>query len=402
MNQDMTTQDMTTRTSLFEIARFYRRLQGVVVLAGVLFVVWVLAPILSPFVFAALLGWLGDPLVDRIQRTGRSRNTAVVLVFTAMVLLLALVIVILVPLIERQIVTLVQSMPGYRDWLVNIALPWLEQRTGLQILSWLDPDRLIEMARSHWQKAGGVATTLLGYVSRSGFAVLGWATNLVLIPVLTFFFLRDWDNFIERIAALIPRNQENTVSQLAHESSQMLGGFLRGQFLVMAILGVLYGFGLWLVGLDLGILIGIIAGLLTFVPYLGPATVIVLGGIAALVQFGDWHHLLGVAAVFGIGQVIESYWLTPKLVGDRIGLHPVAVIFAVLAGGKLFGFLGMLVALPVAAVANVLLRFAVDRYRASRAYVGDGIAPTTAFEPVSPTPPLARPISANSRDLPSA
>ena len=154
----------------------------------------------------------------------------------------------------------------------------------------------------------------------------------------------------------------------------MLSGFLRGQFLVMLILGVLYGLGLWLVGLDLGILIGIIAGLLTFVPYLGPATVVVLGGIAALVQFGDWQHLAGVLAVFGIGQVIESYWLTPKLVGDRIGLHPVAVIFAVLAGGQLFGFLGMLLALPVAAVANVLLRFAVEHYRASRAYVGDGPA----------------------------
>ena len=151
----------------------------------------------------------------------------------------------------------------------------------------------------------------------------------------------------------------------------MLGAFLRGQFLVMLILGVMYGIGLWAVGLDLGLLIGIIAGLLTFVPYLGPTSGVVLGVIAALVQYGDWKHVLGVLAVFGIGQVIESYLLTPKLVGDRIGLHPVAVIFAVLAGGQLFGFLGMLLALPVAAVANVLLRYAHERYTHSRLYAGD-------------------------------
>ena len=173
------------------------------------------------------------------------------------------------------------------------------------------------------------------------------------------------------MASMVPRDHLATVSRLAQESSDVLGGFLRGQFLVMLILGVMYGAGLWGVGLDLGILIGIIAGLLTFVPYLGPASGILLGCIAALVQFGDWQHVAGVLVVFGIGQVIESYWLTPKLVGDRIGLHPVAVIFAVLAGGQLFGFLGMLLALPVAAIVNVLLRYAQERYTHSRLYAGD-------------------------------
>ena len=140
----------------------------------------------------------------------------------------------------------------------------------------------------------------------------------------------------------------------------------------MLILGVLYAVGLSAVGLNLGILIGLIAGLLTFVPYLGPASIVVFGGTAALVQFGDWQHLAGVAVVFTVGQIIESYWLTPKLVGDRIGLHPMAVIFAVMAGGSLFGFLGMLLALPVAAVVNVLLRYAQERYRQSRLYAGEG------------------------------
>ena len=356
---------------LATIATFYRRVQWVALGLGVVWVVWLLAPILSPFVFAALLGWLGDPMVDRLEARRFSRNTAVILVFSVMTLLLAIAAVLLVPLLEQQIVTLVESLPRYRDWLVQTALPWVEHRTGLQILSWLDPERLFQLIREHWQSAGGVAAAVLGYVSRSGFALMGWLANIVLLPVLTFFFLRDWDLIVERVGALVPRDHYDTVRRLALESNEVLGGFLRGQLTVMLILGVLYAIGLWAVGLNLGILIGLVAGLLTFVPYLGPASIVVFGGIAALVQFGDWQHLAGVAVVFTVGQIIESYWLTPKLVGDRIGLHPMAVIFAVMAGGTLFGFLGMLLALPVAAVVNVLLRYAQDRYRHSRLYAGD-------------------------------
>ncbi len=295
-----------TRSDLGSIADFLRRLQWTALAVGVFWMVWLLAPILTPFVFAALLGWLGDPLVDRLERAGRSRNTAVILVFSAMSLLLILALVILVPLLERQIFTLMESLPYYRDWLMGTALPWLEYRTGLQILAWLDPGRLFTLIQAHWQDAGGIAAAVLGYVSRSGFALLGLIANIVLLPVLTFFFLRDWDLLVERVGALIPRDHFEIVRKLAMESDAVLGGFLKGQMLVMVILGVLYGVGLWGVGLDLGILIGIIGGLLTFVPYLGPATVIVLGGIAALVQFGDWQHLAGVAVVFAIGQIIES------------------------------------------------------------------------------------------------
>ena len=355
---------------LATIATFYRRLQWAALALGVLWVVWLLAPILSPFVFAALLGWLGDPLVDRLERRGYKRNNAVILVFSTMSLVVVLALVVLVPLIEQQLVTLVESLPRYRDWFVGTALPWFERRTGLSVLYWLDPEHLFGLVREHWQRAGGIAATVLGYVSRSGFALLGMLANIVLLPVLTFFFLRDWDLLVGRVGALIPRDHYATVRKLAQESDAVLGGFLRGQLLVMLILGVLYGIGLWAVGLDLGILIGIIAGLLTFVPYLGPASIVVLGGIAALVQFGDWQHLAGVAVVFTVGQIIESYWLTPKLVGDRIGLHPMAVIFSVMAGGTLFGFLGMLLALPVAAVANVLLRYAHERYVHSHLYAG--------------------------------
>ena len=352
------------------LATFLRRLQWGLVALAAGWLLWLLAPVLTPFAVAALLGWLGDPLVDRLQRRV-PRNSAVIVVFAVMTAVALLGLLLLLPLLQRQVATLVASLPGYRDWFTGTALPWAERQTGLQLVEWLDPQHLIDLVRAHWQAAGGMAATLLGYLSRSGFALLGWIANIVLLPVLTFFFLRDWDLFVERVAALVPRDHAATVSRLARESSEVLGGFLRGQLLVMLILGVLYGGGLWAIGLDLGILIGLIGGLLTFVPYLGPASVVVLGGLAALAQYGDWQHLLGVAIVFGLGQAIESYWLTPKLVGDRIGLHPVAVIFAVLAGGQLFGFLGMLLALPVAAVANVLLRYAHERYTHSRLYAGE-------------------------------
>jgi predicted PurR-regulated permease PerM len=356
-----------------EIAQFLRRLKWAAVILGVLWVVALLAPILTPFVLALLLGWLGDPLVDRLERAGRSRNMAVTLVFVLMLLLLVLALLILVPMLERQIVTFIDVLPQARDWFTGTAIPWAEQKTGLQLMAWLDPERLIEWIRGHWQQAGGVAATFFGYLSRSGFAMVTWVVNLVLLPILTFYFLRDWDILVERVAATIPRNHVATVGRLARQSNEVLGAFIRGQFLVMLALGVIYAGGLSLVGLNLGLLIGIVAGLISFIPYLGATTGILLAVLAALVQAKgfDLQLLILVGVVFTVGQLLESYVLTPRIVGDKIGLHPVAVIFAVMAGGQLFGFLGMLLALPVAAVANVLLHYLHEQYRQSELYAGD-------------------------------
>ena len=355
-----------------DIARFLKRLQWGALALAALWLMWALAPILTPFVLAALLGWLGDPLVDRLERSGRSRNIAVGLVFTLMVLLIILALVILVPMIERQVVTVIEMMPKLRDWSMGTALPWLEQRTGMELKGWLDPQRLIELVREHWQQAGGVAATFFGYVSRSGLALVTMVANAVLLPILTFYFLRDWDKLVERVGLLVPRDHVPTVRRLAVESNDVLSAFLRGQILVMLALGAIYAIGLSVVGLKVGLLIGIVAGLISFVPYLGTATGVVLGLIAAFIQpGGDLTLVLMVAGVFVVGQMLEGYVLTPRIVGDRIGLHPVAVIFAIMAGGQLFGFLGMLIALPVAAVANVLLRFAQERYTHSRLYAGD-------------------------------
>jgi len=356
-----------------EIALFLRRVKFVAVALLIGWVLSRLAPILTPFVLALALAWLGDPLVDRIEANGRSRITGVILVFTAMVLIITALLLILVPMIERQISTLIASAPQAQEWLMQRGIPWFEQKTGLEVMKWMDPDRLMEWVRSHWQQAGGVAKQFFGYVQRSGFAMVTWVVNLLLLPILAFYFLRDWDLLVERVRSLIPRNHVATITQLARESNDVLGAFIRGQFLVMIALGVIYAGGMTLVGLNLGLLIGIIAGLISFIPYLGATTGILMAIIAALVQSQgfDLQLLLLIGVVFTVGQLLESYVLTPRIVGDKIGLHPVVVIFAVMAGGQLFGFLGMLLALPVAAVSNVLLRYAHQRYRESELYAGE-------------------------------
>lgn len=365
-----------TLTPEAEIAQFLRRVKYILFALAVGWLVWLLAPILTPFVLALALAWLGDPLVDRVEATGRSRNTGVVLVFVAMVLVITAALLILVPMIERQIATLVAAIPQAQQWLMEKGIPWFEQKTGMEIMPWLEPDRLIEWVRSHWEQAGGFARTFFGYVSRSGFAMVTWVVNILLLPILAFYFLRDWDKLVERVASTIPRNHVGTITKLARESNEVLGAFIRGQFLVMVALGLIYAIGLSLVGLKLGLLIGLIAGLISFIPYLGATTGIVMAVLAALVQAQglDLKLLILVGVVFTVGQLLESYVLTPRIVGDKIGLHPVAVIFAVMAGGQLFGFLGMLLALPVAAVSNVLLRYAHLRYRESELYAGEKTA----------------------------
>jgi predicted PurR-regulated permease PerM len=235
-----------------------------------------------------------------------------------------------------------------------------------------DSDRLLAAIKAHLGSIGDVASTVLGKVSRSGLGIVMWMTNLVLIPVVAFYLLRDWDRLVGKIDGMLPRSIQPTVAYLARESDKVLGAFVRGQLLVMLALGVFYGAGLTLIGLSVGPLIGMVAGLLSFVPYLGFIVGFVAAIIAALVQYGDWTHVLLVCGVFVVGQLLEGYVLVPRLVGEKIGLHPVAVIFAVLAGGSLFGFLGVLLALPAASVIMVLLRYLLERYRMSELYNEEG------------------------------
>lgn len=346
--------------------------------------VWLLSPILMPFVLAAVFAYLGDPLVDRLERLRIGRGVAAGIVFLVMLLLVALALLLLVPLIQRQIARFIAALPGYVAWATHTAVPWLEQKLGIPP-SEFDTSMLIARVREHLGTVGSVAATVLGYATRSGLALIGFGVAVVLVPVVTFYLLRDWDRLVAHIDALLPREAQPTIRRLARETDNVLGAFVRGQLLVMVGLAIYYAIALKLVGLDVGPLIGMIAGLVSFVPYLGFIIGIVASVIAALVQFHDAFHLVLVLVVFAVGSVLESYILVPKLVGDRIGLHPVAVIFAVLAFGELFGFIGILLALPMASIAMVLLRFLRERYEASTLYAGHkrpGIGPTVG-DPVA-------------------
>jgi len=339
------------------------------VLAGLVttgVVLYLLAPVLTPFLVGAVLAYIGDPLVDRLERH-ISRTQAVALVFSVLTLVVFALVLVLVPLLAEQIAVLMRRLPDYVERLQQHVLPWLAVRLGLELPP-LDTATLAAYAREHWSEAGGLVALALGGVSRTGLALLAWIGNLLLVPVVTFYLLRDWDLLTARLHELVPRRSEPVVVQLAQAADQVLGAFFRGQLLVMLSLGLVYSTGLALVGLELALLIGLVAGLVSFVPYLGFAVGIVAAGIAAVMQFGEVMPLLGVVAVFTVGQLLEGFVLTPWLLGDRIGLHPLAVIFAVLAGGQLFGFVGILIALPVAAVAMVMLRYAHERYLASALY----------------------------------
>jgi predicted PurR-regulated permease PerM len=329
--------------------------------------IYLLAPALTPFAIAALFAYLWDPVVDRLERLGLSRNFSVCLVFLLIGVAVVTIVLLVIPFTERQIAKFLDQLPRWLAWIQAEAQPRLEQRFGVT-LDFADPSKLIEMVKEHWREAGGIATRILAKVSSSGLTVLGWIAQLVLIPVVTFYLLRDWDLLVARINVLLPRAVEPTISRLARESDEVLGAFLRGQLSVMLALGTLYAVGLWLVGIDVGPLIGMIAGLISFVPYLGAIVGLGMALIAAVVQYQDWTHVFMVLAVFGVGQTIEGYVLVPKLVGDKIGMHPVAVIFAILAGGELFGFLGVLLALPAAAVAMVVLRYLHEKYTESNLY----------------------------------
>ncbi len=390
--------DTSSQASLATLAGFIRKVQWVAVALAIAWLLSKLSSILTPFIVAAILGWLGDPLVDRIQARGASRNTAVITVFAVMCLILLAVMLVLVPVIVRQVATLAESWPQYQAWLSNwfnhTLAPWVQSTFNFDLISWFDSKHLMGMVREHWERVGGIAASVLGYISRSGVGMVMWLVNLVLIPILGFFFLRDWDLFVERVASLVPRDSLATITKLAKESNDVLSGFLRGQFLVMIADAIMYGVGLSLFGIKIGILIGFIGGMLSFVPYLGPTSVVVMGVIAAMVQGLGWQGVIGVGVVWAVAQLVESYFLTPKLVGNRIGLHPMVVIFAVMAGGALFGFVGMLLALPGAAVLNVLLRYCVDRYRHSRTYIGehdDDAAQAPPAAPAASDAPAATP-----------
>lgn len=328
-----------------------------ITLTGWLF--YLLAPVLTPFIAAALLAYMGDPLADRLQKFKLPRTLAVVAVFLITFVSLALLILLIGPLVKTQIGALFQALPDIARQIEQVWLPtlfgWMKVEPGDDVGIGAFLARYSDMVGS-WS-----GKILLG-VGKSGGVLAAAVLSFFLIPILTFYMLRDWDSFMAHLGALVPRSQRDTVIQLARETDSVLSAFLRGQVLVMLALAIIYSLGLSIVGLKFAIAIGVVAGLVSFVPYLGFVFGIGLAGLTVALEPEPLWHLAGVVATFTIAQIIEGTVLTPKLVGDRIGLHPVIVIFAIVAGGQLFGFFGILLALPAAAVLSVLIRFAYHRY----------------------------------------
>lgn len=331
-----------------------------------LFLFYLLKDILAPFLIAGIIAYICSPLVDRVMRCkiGRTPATALIMLLLAGICLLLVLVV--VPLMQKELMLLAQRIPAYLDAGRERLEPWLMQYFGITLS--FDMAALQSMLSENWKTAGNFAAKALRFVGDHGAALFGWFASLLLVPVVLFYLLRDWPQLIERIGHLIPRKWAGTVATIAHEIDLVLAEFLRGQLSVMFLMSIFYVCGLWLSGLELAFPIGILAGLLGFVPYLGITLGVVLALLAAALQFGSLVALLPIVVVFGLGQVLESMLLTPWLVGDRIGLHPVAVIFALLAGGQLFGFTGVLLALPAGAAIAVGLRHAKQSYLASDAY----------------------------------
>lgn len=320
---------------------------------------YLLAPVLTPFVAAALLAYIGDPLADRLQQLRLPRTLAVVVVFVLTFLMLGLLVILVGPLIRTQVGALLDALP---DIVRQFEQVWLPNIADLLNLEVGEDVGIGAFVARYGDMAGSWGTKVLVSVGHSGGAVAAAVLSLFLVPILTFYLLRDWDSMLTHIGALIPTEQRGTIVRLAKETDEVLGAFLRGQLLVMLALAFIYSAGLGLVGLKFAIAIGVVSGLVSFVPYLGFVFGIGLASLTVALEPDPLWKLIGVVATFSIAQLLEGSFLTPKLVGDRIGLHPVIIIFAIAAGGQLFGFFGILLALPAAAVLSVLVRFAFHRY----------------------------------------
>ncbi len=328
----------------------------------------VLRGVLLPFVIGMAVAYFLDPVADRLERWGLSRALATTLLTIAFLIVVFLAIAFLLPVLQRQLVAFLGNLPGYFQSIKEWAQPAIESW-----MSKLEPDEVKRVEEAVGAFSGRAIQYVLGLVDNiwaGGMALVGFLGFLFITPVVTFYLLRDWDSLLKRIDGWLPKRHADTIRQQARQIDETLAGFVRGQGMVCLILSAYYGAGLSIAGLEFGLVVGVAAGIISFVPYVGSVGGLAVGLGLALLQFDEAWRIGVVAAIFAIGQVMEGTVLTPKLVGDRVRLHPVWVIFAVLAGGSLFGFVGMLVSLPVAAVIGVLVRFGISHYLTSPLYHG--------------------------------
>lgn len=328
--------------------------------------IWLVKPILLPFVAGGVIAYFLDPLVDRLAlwRVPRSLGTAIVLL--GFILAVVFFLLLIAPLLQSQLGALIEAMPGYIQSLREKVLPYVME--WAHKLSPNDVEKLRDAAGTYAGDAALWAGDLVKKVVTSGFALFDVVTLLIITPVVAFYLLRDWPKVTKSADSLVPRRNHKLYRQAASEIDKTLSGFIRGQALVCLSLGLIYGIGLSLVGLKYGATVGIIAGVLSFIPYVGSGFGLIVSMILAFVQFDDALSIGMVLGVFLIGQTLEGYVLTPKLVGDRVGLHPVWILFALFAGASLMGFVGVLIAVPVAAIIGVLIRLGLGLYKNSHLY----------------------------------
>jgi len=337
---------------------------ALVALTGYVF--YLLGPVLTPFLFALMIAYIFEKVVAKLAARGMSRSLAATLVLLLIVVASVAMVLILLPLLQQQLIRITETMPRFFEWARTNIEPMVEEHLGLQV----ELDHLRALVIAQLPTPQTIAGWVVPSLTSGGLALVGFFVNLVLVPVVLFYFLRDWSDIVTEIDHMLPRAQHATISRLAREIDAVLGEFLRGQLSVMLVMAAFYAVALWLVGVEYAVAIGLLTGLITFIPYVGAVFGITLGTVVAVMQFQALGPLLWVWAVFFAGQMIEGYVVVPRLVGDRIGLHPVLVIFALLAFGQLFGFFGVLLALPASAALLVWLRYLRGRYLASPLYQG--------------------------------
>jgi predicted PurR-regulated permease PerM len=324
---------------------------------------WLLNDVLLPFVAGFALAYLQVPVVDWLERRGINRTAATLSIVVLIMVAIIAALLIALPLLAQQLSLLIASMPAQIARLRQIATDWL---------TWLQLDESTVSMSNVVSQASAWLSTLAASLWSGGKALASFASILIIMPVVTFYLIVDWHQMIAVIDGWIPVRHRDSVRGIARDVDVAIAGFVRGQLLVCVGLGIYYAVALSLVGLKFAILIGLISGLITFVPYIGSLTGLIVGTAIAVAQFWpDWKWIGAVVAVFLVGQFIEGNIIAPKLVGDRVGLHPVWIIFAMFAFGYLFGFVGLLLAVPIAAAVAVLFRFGLKRYLASSLYTGE-------------------------------
>ncbi|MBI5448533.1 MAG: AI-2E family transporter [Gammaproteobacteria bacterium] len=334
--------------------RIQKEKVGLITAVLVVVALYFLGPVLPPFLAGFIIAYLGDPLVSFLVKRGMSRTWAASLVFFVFLLLIVFTLILLLPLLESQLILFYKKIPDLLAWIQQTLLPWINNKLGVEEV--LPFDYFKKIVTNNVQQTGSVVMSVWKTLSHSGLMIIESVFTCLLVPVVTFYLLRDWNSVWRSLLTFFPRSARGKIIKFVSECNEVLGAFLRGQLIVIIALGIIYSVGLWLAGLEFALLVGLFSGLINIVPYLGLIVGMSVASLMMFIQYHDGLHVLYALLVFLVGSGLDNTLLTPNLIGDRIGLHPVAVIFAILAGGHLFGFVGVLLALPAASIIMVFMR----------------------------------------------